>query len=208
MLKSNRIRLLECIPTIGILLFVGLYFYATLLYPGGSQADVNAVGFDWTHNYWCNLMNVQAENGQPNPARPIAITGMMILCLGFIFFFIQFARKQAQSRFWKFIIRIFGVITMVLVMFIYTDYHDLLTTLSSIFGVFVVFGIIREIYKSKLTLFKITGLFCILLLALNNSMYYSEYMIEYLPLIQKFTFAFVLSWIMGLNYILATKKSV
>jgi hypothetical protein len=79
--------------------------------------------------------------------------------------------------------------------------------LSGVFGVFVVFGIIREIYKSKLTIFKVSGLFCILLLVLNNSIYYSEFLIEYLPLIQKITFAFVLSWIIGLNYVLVTKKT-
>jgi len=188
------------LPTIGILIFVGLYYYSSTLYPGGNQADLDSVGFDWTNNYWCNLMSVKGMNGMLNPARPFAIVAMVILCISLMIFFFLFARKLATSRFWPIIIQVFGTISMILAIFIFTDYHDLMTTLSSIFGLLVVVGIIREVYKSKMTNFKIGGIICIILLALNNYIYYSHQSIAYLPLIQKTTFALVLIWIMGLNY--------
>jgi hypothetical protein len=62
--------------------------YASMLYPGGSQADLQSVGYDWIHNYWCNLMNDQAMNGQSNPAKPFAVVAMVILCLSLLVFFI------------------------------------------------------------------------------------------------------------------------
>jgi hypothetical protein len=204
--KNTYSKFIGLLPTIGILIFVGLYIYSSLLYPGGSQADLNAIGFDWMNNYWCHLMNEQGMNGQTNPARPIAITAMIILCLSLLVFFIQFAKKFAKSRFWKITIQLFGVITMLFAIFIFTKQHDLMTTLSSIFGVFVVIGIIWEVYKSKMTIFKWSGIVCIFLLAVNNYIYYSEQLIEYLPVIQKITFVVVLVWIIGMNYKL-TRKS-
>ncbi|MGB5430515.1 MAG: hypothetical protein WBM94_12640, partial [Eudoraea sp.] len=60
------------LPTVGILIFIGLYIYAASLYPGGSQLDSNSLGFDWMNNYWCNLMNENGMNGLENPARPFA----------------------------------------------------------------------------------------------------------------------------------------
>lgn len=160
--------------TIGILIFVGLYIYSSKLYPGGSQADLNSIGFDWINNYWCNLMNEAGMNGQPNPAKPFAISAMIILCTSLAIFFIQFAKKLAKSRFWKFTIQISGILTMIFAILIFTKYHDLMTTLSSIFGVIVVVGIIWEIYKSKIAIFRSSGIVCIILLALNNYIYYSE----------------------------------
>jgi len=195
------------LPVIGILLFWSLYFYAASLYPGGSQADSNSVGYDWIHNYWCNLLNVNATNGMPNPARPFAIFAMGILCLSILFFFIQFAKTISNHKIWQKAILYGGGISMFFSLFIFTPYHDLMTTLSSIFGVFAVLGIIIEIYRSDLHFYKISGIFCILLLGMNNFIYYSEIGLFYLPLLQKITMGSVLAWVSGLSWEIIKIKS-
>jgi len=197
---ENRNRFAQAIPITGMVLFACLFIFSSTLYPGGSQADLQSVGFDWVHNYWCNLMNDTGMNGQMNPARPFAIVAMTVLCFSLMVFFIQFSNSFAKSAFWKPTIKISGVISMSLAALIFTDYHDLMTILSSIFGLVVVIGIIWEVYKSKLSGFKLTGGFCILLLGVNNYIYYSEHFLELLPLIQKITFAIVLGWIDALNF--------
>jgi len=126
-------------------------------------------------------MNEKGMIGQMNTARPYAITAMIILCVSLAIFFIQFAQKFAQNRFWKFTIKVFGILAMTFAVLIYTKYHDLMTTLSSIFGIFVVVGIVWEVYKSKLNLFKIGGIVCVILLGIKNYIYYSGNGIEYLP---------------------------
>ena len=151
-------------------------------------------------------MNEKGMNGQPNPAKPYSIIAMIILCLSLMFFFIQFAQIYSKSKIWKRIIKTSGIISMSFAILIFTKYHDLMTTLSSIFGLFVVIGIIREIYKSKLSIYKITGVICILILGLNNYIYYTQQFIEVLPLLQKITFAIVLLWIIGLNFEINKKK--
>lgn len=121
-------------------------------------------------------------------------------------FFIQFGFKVAKNRFWKIIIQLFGIVSMVCAILIFTKYHDLMTILSSFFGFLVVTGIIMEVYISTMGKFKISGVFCILLLGLNNFIYYGQQFIEYLPLVQKITFAFVLVWIISLNYAMYEKR--
>ena len=193
-------------PTYGILIFVGLYVFAANFYPGGSQADINSIGFDWINNYWCNLMNVNGMNGLENPARPIAISAMIILCSSLVLFFFQFAQHFVQSRVWKAIIQILGTLSMIAAVLIFTEFHDIMTTISSIFGVLVVVGVIQTIYKSDLTFFKVIGIVCVLLLGVNNLIYYSGIFINFLPLIQKITFILVLAWIVGLNVKMKNKN--
>jgi len=187
---------------IGILSFVVLYFYATTLYPGGSQANPNSMGYDWINNYWCNLLNQHATNGDINPARPFAIFGMVILCMTMVIFFYQVGEFLVENQVWKRLIQWNGGLSMIFGVLIFTSFHDVMTLISSLFGLVVVFGIIKEIYRSELTFFKISGTVCLLLLTVNNLIYYSSYFIEWLPLIQKISFLVVLSWVLGMNAVI------
>jgi len=95
---------------------------------------------------------------------------------------------------------------MICAILVFTRYHSIMIALSSLFGLFTLVGIIIEVYSSKLTLLKIGGLFCILLLAVNNYIYYSRDWVDILPLLQKITFAIVLLWLIGINYSLKLKR--
>ena len=196
-LKKND--LIYCLPFVGILVFGALYFYSATLYPGGSQVDANAIGFDWVNNYWCNLTSKNALNGDHNPARPVAIFAMITLCSSLLVFFIQFAKTFIRNKHWKQFVIMCSSLSMFSAALIFTALHDAMTILSSLFGMFVMFAMIKALYKSNLRFYKITGVLCILLLALNNYIYYSRQYIELLPLLQKITFAIVLVWILSLN---------
>ena len=200
--------LLKLLPTIGILVFIGIYFYASKLYPGGSIADINSVGFDWQNNHWCNLMRESGMNGIQNPARPIAIAGISILCLSMIIFFIQFANHFEKSRTWNIAIKISGALGMLSASFIFTKYHDLMTTILSISGTIVIIGMIRALHNNRLTFLKVMGLFCILIIALNNFFYYHEDLIQYGPIIQKGAFVLILSWTVALNFVINRKNAL
>ena len=191
--------LLRLLPTFGILIFIGLYIYATTLYPGGSQADINSVGFDWRNNYWCNLMSENAMNGLENFASPVALTGMVILCSSMTLFFFQFANYFVKNRIWKMTIKIAGALAMLSAVFIFTKYHDIMTTILSICGVVGIIGIIRALHKNNLTFFKVSGIICMALVGVNNLFYYNENLIQYLPIIQKVGFILILTWTIGLN---------
>ena len=88
---------------------------------------------------------------------------------------------------------------MISAILIFTRYHDIMTTFLSVFGALAIIGIIQAIYKSNLTYFKLSGLVCIILIGINNLIYYSGNSIKYLPLVQKITIIVVLAWTVGLN---------
>lgn len=192
--KTKSIVML--VPIFGTLLFIVLYIIATSLYPGGSQVDKNSVGFSWINNYWCNLLNEIAINGQPNAAKPVAVTGMFILCVTLIFFWFLFAREINVSTQLKLVIQIPGTLAMTIAFFLFTNInHDLVTNLASLFGLIATIGTYIGLYKAKwLGLFRF-GLLNILLVVANNYVYYTKGLIIHLPVIQKISFAAFLIWI-------------
>ena len=202
----NLKGLLKFLPTLGILVFISIYIYASQLYPGGSIADINSIGFDGRNNHWCNLMRESGLNGIQNQARPVAIAGITILCLSMIVFFIQFANYFEKSRIWNITIKISGGLAMLSATFIFTKYHNLMTTILSICGTIVIIGMIRALHNNQLTFFKVMGVFCILIIALNNFFYYNEDLIQYSPLVQKSAFLLILTWTIGLNFIINRKN--
>ena len=105
--QPDKIKnMLVLVPIFGTMLFVVLYIVATFLYPGGSQVDKNAVGFSWTNNYWCNLLNENAINGQLNPAKPVALTAMFLLCFTLAYFWFLFPNKINLNHKLKLVIQI------------------------------------------------------------------------------------------------------
>ena len=192
--KAKNILLLT--PIIGTLIFVILYFVATLYYPGGSQVDKNSIGFSWTNNYWCNFLNETAINGQTNPAKPIALTGMFVLCLTLSIFWYLFPKQINIDRRLKLTIQISGLIAMTIAFFLFTSInHDLVTNLATSFGAIATIGTFVGLYKQKWFRLFGFGLLNILLVGLNNLCYYNKEFIIYLPVIQKISFATFLIWI-------------
>ncbi|MBL7471581.1 hypothetical protein [Robertkochia sediminum] len=194
------------LPTIGIFAFFGIYIIAAKLYPGGSIADIDSTGFDWRSNHWCNLMRENAINGVENQDRSLAITGITILCISMIVFFFQFANHFEKTRHWKLIIKISGALAMISATFIFTKYHNVMTTILSISGSLVIIGMIRALHNNHLNFFKVMGVLCIFIIALNNFFYFNEALTRYSPVIQKIAFVLILSWTIGLNAIMNRKK--
>lgn len=183
-------------PILGTIIFIVLYFIPTLLYPGGSQIDKNSVGFSWTDNYWCNLLNENAINGQPNPAKPIAMTGMFVLCLTLVFFWFLFTKYINLPKKLKLIIQISGTVAMAIASFLFTKInHDLVTNLASTFGIIATVGTFIGLYKARWFSLLMLGFLNIILVALNNYVYYTRELIIFLPVIQKISFATFLIWL-------------
>lgn len=186
---------LTLLPLVGIGLFLTLFLVATYLYPGGSQADKQAEGFSWLHNYWCNLLNVYAMNGQLNPARPVALTAMGILCAALSVFWYYLPRLFTFGQRGARLIQVAGTASMGSALFIFTAYHDLVILVAGSFGLVALAGTFMGLYRSRLVNLFWFGVACLLFIALNNYIYYMGNSLYYLPVVQKITFAFVLAWI-------------
>lgn len=190
----------QYIPTIGIFLFYGLYVFSSTIYSGGSQADINAVGFDWISNYTCDLFHTHGINGLPNPARPIGLTAVVLICASLSFFFFQFAQYISMSLFWKKLIQVTGTLCMICVVLIFTDLHNIMIPVASGFGLLALIGVIRGLLKNRFYKYLWAGGACVFLLILNNYFYYFDILTMILPLIQKISIVLVLTWVMSLNF--------
>ena len=204
--KQNNIWILT--PVFGTILFVILYIVATTFYPGGSQVDKDSVGFSWINNYWCNLLNENAINGQHNPAKPIAITGMFVLCLTLTVFWFLFSRQINLGKFTRLTIQISGIFAMTIAFFLFLDInHDLVTKFASLFGLIATIGTFIGLYKTKWYGLFAFGLLNILLIGLNNYIYYNKGLIIYLPIIQKISFAAFLFWVCSIDINLYRRRT-
>jgi len=199
--RSKNIWILT--PLVGSLLFIILYIIAALLYPGGSAIDKSAIGYSWTDNYWCNLLNEKAINGQNNIARPVAVTAMFILGLSLFIFWILFPVFIKLGKYHRFLIQVSGAVSMLTSFLLLTRIdHDLAVNTSSAFGLIAMTGTLIALYQLKCPperhsrsgkwLFAM-GLFDLLLVALNNYLYHSSEMM-YLPIVQKISFLSFLIW--------------
>ena len=184
------------LPIIGCVLFIILYVVAALLYPGGSEIDKTSVGYNWTENYWCNLLNNTAINGQINTAKPVAMTAMVILCISLSFFWILFPILVQLKKYHRIVIQIGGTASMMAAFLLLTNIdHDLVVNFSSSLGFVAMLGVLVALYQLKLSELFAFGLFNLLLIALNNYLYYIISDLTYLPLVQKISFLSFLFWI-------------
>lgn len=173
-----------------------LYIIAAYQYPGGSQFDKNAVGFSWKNNYWCNLLNDTAINGQKNTAQAVALTAMIVLCITLSFFWWLFPRYTALSKRYKLVIQFSGMLAMATGLLLFSSFnHDWVTNIASLFGLIAMSGTFAGLYKSNWTMLLYFGLLNIVLVVANNILYYNKELISWLPLVQKITFFTFLAWI-------------
>lgn len=196
--ESNKFQLV--LPIVGIIVFVTLYILASLQYPGGSQADPASKGFSWMNNYFCNLLNETAINGKPNLGQPFALASLIILALSLALFWWSFPNYLPLSQFQSKMIRITGVSSMITACLLFTKFnHDLITNTASLFGLIAILTSMWAFYQNKQMAIFIFGLFNLLLVLINNCLYYDPSLIKYLPLVQKISFASVLIWMICIN---------
>lgn len=187
---------------LGIIISVLLLLIATMVYPGGSLSDKNSIGFSWSKNFISNLFAAKAVNGADNPSRIWADGGMIFLAVSFAIFFIQFSKKIPVKSAAK-VIQYVGAGGMLFTFLIVTPLHDIMVTISSTMFLVSIFYISVFILKSRLHLFKILCIICLLIF------YYTLYLYgsgnyTFLPIMQKITFASTIILVVVLEYF--TKK--
>ncbi len=192
---------------VGISISILLLIISTFFYPGGSQLDKNSIGYEWGNNYLCNLFSEKAVNGMENPSRNIAMLGMFFLCTSFALFFSRFSKKIPQKSASS-IIQYSGISSMFCTFLLITPYHDLMTIFASTFGLLTLFYIAVFTFQSKLTYLKYLSIVCMVILYLNNYIYYTQNGLHWLPILQKISLLTLIGWLLGLEYYFKKPKDV
>lgn len=193
-LKSHQYALLPLIPIGGIIVFVVLYIVAALAYPGGSDANVQGDGFSLLHNYWCELMDPYARNGRWNPARPIALSAMAILCLSLTFYWYCLPDAFPTAGFRRIAIRSAGILSMLVAPFVFTHRHDAIVMTAGVFGMAAFTVSLWEMQRLRVRFLFALGACALALVLLCYYIFRSEWQLAALPLLQKLAFLFCLLW--------------
>lgn len=181
----------------GIILYIVLYFIAASLYPGGNSFNEKTPGFSWRYNFWCNLLNETAINGEPNSGQLFAIAGLLVLSISLSLFFIAAPGALRLNEATRMAIRISGTTAMLSALLLASPLpHDLITNIASGLGLIAMGGLLLGLYRSGLRFLFVWALLNLFLVVLNNWFYLDPELIRDLPLVQKISFLSFLLWIL------------
>jgi len=191
--------LMYYIPIIGIGAYAILFMYSASMYPGGSRMRPSQVGFDWIHNYWCDLMGKLSFDGQVNASRPTAIAAWICVCTSILLIFWKSVEVFFPQGRLNVLFKITSVLAAAIGLFAFTDFHDLIVALCFPFGTITAIGLTIGLLKSDLSFFKHTIWVCLVLLSLSFFMYFTNTGLHLLGLTQKITLAVVMSWLLAFH---------
>lgn len=187
------------IPLKGALVFLGLYFLAANNYPGGSEADRRSIGFSLLHNYWCNLLNEVALNGELNRGRVFAVAAMFVLGFTLFVFWYLVARILPFSRQGKLVLTGCGLGSALAVFLLPFGSHDTILNLAGLLGLSALMMTLFMLWRLKETGLAVFGWLNLILVLLNNLVYYTSALLRFLPLVQKVTFLTFILWIIWMT---------
>lgn len=193
------------IPMAGMTLFVLFYVLAALHYPGGSVFNSAQPGFSFIDNFLCDLLDDFAMNGEINSAKAYARASLGSLSFAVILLWLYIPRIF-EAGFWLHIlISLSGILSMVIIMFLSADTHDLVTYIAGAAGFTAILLTEYRLYLNHYYKEFIVGVISLLLVLANYYSYETGLLYDWLPLLQKFTFTCCIFWFLTLNVLLIKK---
>lgn len=175
-----------------------LIVIATIVYPGGSLFDQNAIGFDWSKNFFSNLFEARAINGSENSSQPWALAGIAFQSLAYGIFFLKMSKKMPSKGSSK-VLNLVGLVNIVFTFLIATPLHDLMVILSGSLFLLGLFYITVHLLKTKLHFFKFASIVSLALFYLTMFLYgYGDWGL--LAIIQKVSIICSMFLVLGLDY--------
>ncbi len=185
----------------GIILSVLCLMAASLLYPGGSPGDSHSPGFRWTENYISDMLDYQAVNGADNPARPLAVAGVLLMGLSTGLAFVRFAGKVKAKKYAT-VIRSGGLLFIFLTALgALPAMHDWSVTFGIILNLLLFFYVTVVLWQSPFPVFKVLAVVFLASFYGASYMYGTKTGLEYMPLVQKITHLIQIGWLLGLEYL-------
>jgi hypothetical protein len=199
-LENQKKILNKNIVAIGLGASVFCLVLAGLFYPGGSPFNPQSIGFDWTKNYISNLLENKALNGMNNPARPIAVLGVVLMGISSGWAFVRFAQKL-DIRAYSLVIRSAGLALVgCSALLTVPSIHMPVVAVSSTVTLLLLFYVMIVLWRSKLNLLKTLVTATLAFCYGGTYMLFAHTAIDYLPLVQKLVHVLQITLILGLEY--------
>ncbi len=196
-------------PIIGMIGFLVLFIIATTKYPGGSMNEIAAEGYSHFHNFICDLMSLNLEEGVVNDARPIAIFAHIMLSFAMISFFYILPELFSKQNWKTRIVRGLGMFAMVIFIFMYNvEYHDAVVTMSGILTIITFLVFFSELIHYEDRVHKTLAYICFGLSLIMFLSYETKIGIYYTPVFQKITFIFDAIWVIWVSLSVASRRQM
>jgi hypothetical protein len=171
-------------PLLSTLCSLFLFLVAASYYPGGTMISAQTIGYNWGNNTISALFQPDALNGEPNPARSVAIAAMFIYCLSLVFIF-RTISKNSATKFHRKTIEIAGIGFAVYAFLIVTPMHNLMVGIALVFFLVTVLSMLHNLYLQRKKLLLTIGIVCISIPLINATIYYGNFLYGILPAVQK-----------------------
>ena len=190
----------------GMGVYLVVFTIAAMDYPGGSVNIPNDLGDSFFNNFLCDVMNPITPTGVDNHARPLAIVSHLILSLTMISFFYMlpeiFSFKNRNTK----LVRGFGMLTMTVFIFMYTEYHDTIVTVTAVLGTIALVPFFIELKKYPIVSMKHLARICFALSVVVFFIFVSKIGFYYLPVVQKMAFVLEACWVRWVSLIVMKKN--
>ncbi len=193
-------------PIVGMGFYLIIFSIAASTYAGGSINVPAADSYSFFNNFLCDVMDPVTKRGDFNPARNLAIISHLILSFAMICFFYLLPEIFSKRGKNFYLIRYTGMFTMSVFIFMYTSYHDLVVTLTGIFGTIALIPFFIELRYYPNKLLKILAYVCFTLSIIVFFIFETKIGFYYLPFLQKVTFLFDTVWVIWVSLIVLRKN--
>lgn len=193
--KSSSTSYLALTPIFGIMIYVLLYYWGAQKYAGGSYYFPDTIGYSFAHNLICDLMLPEGINGEFNQGRLLGVIAHLFLSASMITFFYILPKIFTHENMNTSMTRYIGMASMIVFIFLFTEYHDIIVVLLGIFGTMALIPLFKELKRYDHLNLKLYVYFCFFMSVVVLLSFLTKVGYYYLPLLQKLVFIIDAIWV-------------
>lgn len=185
----NR-RVLKLLPVAGVLSGTALLGLAAARYPGGYR---------WTEHTISALFQPATPSGGVNPARPLAVLGVLTAMSGIALLF-HLVSRRTRGTFHKKAIQLAGIGSAVFATLTVALLHDLMVGLALVCFVVAISAVLHMLYRERTLGLLALGVLALAIELGTAVLYFGQVFLECLPAGQKAALVLIGFWLFAVQH--------
>lgn len=189
-------RALPYVPAAGVVSFYVLYAIAASLYPGGNYDDRGEAGFSLFRNYFCDLLDPVAKNGEPNTGCVVGIVAAALIVPTLAIFWHTVVALYPEQRVLRTTTRVAGFVSALATLLLLTPFHDWAVLIGGGFGLVAFFSVLIALPRAEHGFLFACGLVAAAVSSVCFYIWRTGSGLPALASLQKLAFALFLTWVL------------
>jgi hypothetical protein len=199
-------RVLPYVPAAGVVSFYVLYAIAAWFYPGGNYDDRREPGFSLFRNYFCDLLEPLAKNGEPNPGRGVGLVAAALIVPTLALFWHYVVALYPNQPRLRVTTRVSGFVSALATLLLLTPLHDSAVEVGGGFGLVAFFSVLIALPRAEHGSLFLGGVAAVAVSSACFFIWRTGIGVSALAGLQKLAFALFLSWVFVTS--LAAKRAL